>query len=136
MHIHVLLLTVIAFCLVPSAVAQKTGPGGPGAPGPAELLPAPDVADRLATPTASFAFAPPPAIAVADGFVYVVCQGVLYQFAVDGLKPIASVSLLPRAARGVRDRPGRARPDRPRPGGAGDAGQQVPVWGARGTSTQ
>ena len=48
MHIHVLLLTVIAFCLVPSAVAQKTGPGGPGAPGPAELLPAPDVADRLA----------------------------------------------------------------------------------------
>jgi hypothetical protein len=119
MRIHVLLLTAFTFCLVPSAVAQKTGPGGPGAPGPADLLPAPDLADRPAAPAAPPAFAPPPAIAVADGFVYVVYQGVLYQFAVRGLRPVATRRLPPGAARQVRDRPERDRPGRD---GAGNDG--------------
>jgi len=36
----------------------------------------------------------PPAIAVAEGFVFVVYGGTLYQFTVDGLQEIAKVNLI------------------------------------------
>lgn len=50
----------------------------------------------------------PPAIAVSDGFVFVVYGGTLYQFTVDGLKLVAQVDL-----------PGRRGGNRPGgPGGA------------------
>lgn len=63
-----------------------------------------------------------PAIAVADGYVFVVYGNTLFQFTVDGLKQVAKASLTP-------DRPeragGRRGGQRPMPGLPGGGPQQV-----------
>jgi len=69
-----------------------------------------------------------PAIAVAEGFVFVVYAGTLFQFTVDGLKEVASAPLSParddRPGRGGRARGDRnpAKPDAVKP----EAGAAAP----------
>lgn len=86
---------LLAVCA--AASAQKAlDPGGPGMPTPTDLAPRtspqptedpPAAAPRLTADRA--------AIAIAGGFVFVVQGGMLYQFAIDGLKPVAAAPLVP-----------------------------------------
>ncbi len=80
-----------------------------------------------------------PAIAVADGFVFVVYGDMLYQFTVDGLREVAKAQLSgPEGQRGDRER--RDRRDRRgtrvnpegAPGGGGAGGVQGEAGGAAG----
>jgi hypothetical protein len=53
---------------------------------------------------------PAPAIAVADGFVFVVFGNTLFQFTVDGLKQVAQAQLQPQQPKGPPPPPGTIKP--------------------------
>jgi len=83
--------------LNPRGQRQQGGPGGPqfmpGAPMPGGPMGGPQD-PRMRYMQTMMQRETPPAIAVAEGFVFVVYGGTLYQFTVDGLQEIAKVNLI------------------------------------------
>ncbi len=116
----------------PGAGAGPVGPGAGGPPGPGMGMPpmGPEGMRMMMRGQQV------PAIAVADGFVFVVYGDMLYQFTVDGLREVARARLTgPEGQRG--DRAGRDRGDRRggrvNPGGAqGGAGAAGGAQGEAG----
>jgi len=112
-HMAVAVVALLALCTASSA-QRAPDPGGPGMPTAAELAPKP-VSEPLVGGPARDPDLPTAraAIAVAGGFVFVVHGGILYQFTIDGLRPVASATLTSATkkaagAQARRDKPGRA----------------------------
>ncbi|MDI9583116.1 MAG: hypothetical protein QM473_02735 [Acidobacteriota bacterium] len=86
--------------LNPRGQRQQGGPGGPGGPQfmPGAPMPGGPMGGpqdpRMLYMQTMMQRGTPPAIAVAEGFVFVVYGGTLYQFTVDGLQEIAKVNLI------------------------------------------
>lgn len=101
------LVAVVTTLFVGTAYAQPAQPGPPGlrAPGEGAGERVRDAQQRreraqgmmqgAAPGMAGAMMAQPPAIAVADGFVFVVYGGTLFQFTVDGLQEVAKQQLTP-----------------------------------------